>query len=38
MVGYADVVEIHHAEDGGERAFPVECKRGAIKLNDADRV
>jgi CRISPR-associated exonuclease Cas4 len=38
QTGYADVVEIHRAGDGGERALPVEYKRGTIKLNDADHV
>jgi len=35
LTGYADVVEIHRAESGGERAFPVEYKRGATKPHDA---
>jgi CRISPR-associated exonuclease Cas4 len=38
ITGYADVVEIYRAEDGGERAFPVEYKRGTTKAHDADRV
>jgi CRISPR-associated exonuclease Cas4 len=38
LTGYADVVEIHRAEGGGERAFPVEYKRGTTKAHDADRV
>jgi CRISPR-associated exonuclease Cas4 len=38
LTGYADVVEIQHAEGGGERAFPVEYKRGTTKSHDADRV
>jgi len=38
ITGYADVVEIHRAEGGGERAFPVEYKRGTTKAHDADRV
>jgi CRISPR-associated exonuclease Cas4 len=39
LTGYADVVEIHHAAAGaGERAFPVEYKRGSAKAHDADRV
>jgi len=38
LTGYADVVEIHRVEGGGERAFPVEYKRGTTKAHDADRV
>jgi CRISPR-associated exonuclease Cas4 len=39
ITGYADVVEIHRSADGsGERALPVEYKRGRTKLHDADRV
>lgn len=38
VTGYADVVEIHRADGGGERAFPVEYKRGTTKAHDADRV
>jgi CRISPR-associated exonuclease Cas4 len=39
ITGYADVVEIHRTADGsGERAFPVEYKRGVTKVHDADRV
>jgi CRISPR-associated exonuclease Cas4 len=38
LTGYADVVEIHRREGGGEQAFPVEYKRGATKSHDADRV
>jgi CRISPR-associated exonuclease Cas4 len=38
LIGYADVVEIHRAEGSGERAFPVEYKRGTTKPHDADRV
>ena len=38
ITGYADVVEIHRSADGGERAFPVEYKRGTTKAHDADRV
>jgi CRISPR-associated exonuclease Cas4 len=38
IAGYADAVEIHRATGGGERAFPVEYKRGSSKLHDADRV
>jgi CRISPR-associated exonuclease Cas4 len=38
LTGYADVVEIHRAEGSGERAFPVEYKRGTTKPHDADRV
>lgn len=37
MVGVADVVEFH-AEDGVERAFPVEYKRGRPKAHRADEV
>ena len=38
LTGFADVVEIHGTEAGGERAFPVEYKRGTTKPHDADRV
>jgi CRISPR-associated exonuclease Cas4 len=39
ITGYADVVEIHRAANGaGERAVPVEYKRGTTKAHDADRV
>lgn len=37
IVGVADVVEFH-AEDGVERAFPVEYKRGRPKAHRADEV
>jgi CRISPR-associated exonuclease Cas4 len=36
--GVADVVEIHRDGDGGERAYPVEYKRGKPKSHDADRI
>src|SRR5690348_7387348 len=38
LTGYADVVEIHRGEAEGEKAFPVEYKRGTTKSHDADRV
>ncbi len=38
LIGVADVVEIHRAEDGSEQAYPIEYKRGAPKTHDADRV
>jgi CRISPR-associated exonuclease Cas4 len=38
LTGYADVVEIHRDEGGGEKAHPVEYKRGTTKSHDADRV
>jgi CRISPR-associated exonuclease Cas4 len=38
ITGYADVVEIHRSLDGGERALPVEYKRGTAKPHDADLV
>ena len=37
LTGFADAVEIHRTEGGGERAFPVEYKRGTTKPHDADR-
>lgn len=37
ITGVADVVEFH-AVDGGERAFPVEYKRGKPKAHRADEV
>lgn len=37
ITGIADVVEFH-AVDGGERAFPVEYKRGKPKAHRADEV
>jgi CRISPR-associated exonuclease Cas4 len=38
LTGYADIVEIHRAKGGGERAFPVEYKRDTTKPHDADRM
>ncbi len=37
ITGIADVVEFH-CHEGGERAFPVEYKRGAPKRHRADEV
>jgi CRISPR-associated exonuclease Cas4 len=37
ITGFADVVEIHRT-GGGEKALPVEYKRGKTKAHDADRV
>lgn len=37
ITGVADVVEFHQVEDG-ERAFPVEYKRGRPKAHSADEV
>src|SRR5215472_15713284 len=39
LTGKADVVEFHaSSEDGAERPFPVEHKRGRPKIGDEDRV
>lgn len=38
ITGKADVVEFHTGDDGGERAFPVEYKRGRPKAHRADEV
>lgn len=37
LVGVADVVEFH-LEEGGERAFPIEYKRGRPKAHRADEI
>ncbi len=38
LSGVADLVEFHPLPKGGERAFPVEYKRGKPKLHRADEV
>lgn len=38
ITGIADVVEFHMADDGTERPFPVEYKRGRPKAHRADEV
>ena len=38
LVGVADVVEFHQQNDGTERVFPVEYKRGKPKAHRADEV
>lgn len=38
IAGHADVVEFHAAEDGAERPFPIEHKRGRPKIGNEDRV
>lgn len=37
LVGVADAIEFHR-EDGGERAFPIEYKRGRPKAHRADEI
>lgn len=38
ITGVADVVEFHMGEDGVERPYPVEYKRGRPKAHQADEV
>lgn len=38
ITGVADVVEFHRGEDGLEKAYPVEYKRGRPKANRSDEV
>lgn len=38
ITGIADVVEFHQTAEEGERAFPVEYKRGRPKAHQADEV
>ena len=38
ITGVADVVEFHRGEDGVERPYPVEYKRGRPKAHRADEV
>lgn len=38
LIGVADVVEFHRGDDGMERPYPVEYKRGRPKAHQADEV
>lgn len=38
LIGVADVVEFHRGDDGLERPYPVEYKRGRPKAHQADEV